>query len=104
MQNAVKAQGVRASIGQFATGNPDCTNSTVLEAFNPAIDAAMRHDGIMGLHEYSSPLLSGCFSGSPQNGSGWMTGRYRSAYFSLWRNVVEATLTPCVMQSGTNRS
>lgn len=66
-------QGMKASVGNFGTGTPDVTNPDVMTAFNPAIDAALAHGGILGLHEYSSPTMLGCFDNTTQ--SGWMTGR-----------------------------
>lgn len=75
------AQGAKASIGNFGTGNPDITHPEIEEAFNPAIDAALAHGGILGLHEYSSPTMQGCFDNSTQ--TGWMTGRYRKWYQQL---------------------
>ena len=48
-------QGVKACIGNFATGCPDVTNATIIEAFYPAIKAAKeQYNGILGLHEYSA--------------------------------------------------
>ncbi len=66
-------QGAKASIGNFGVGNPDITNLPLMEAYNPAIDAALAHGGILGLHEYSSPTMMGCFDDA--SGEGWTTGR-----------------------------
>lgn len=30
--------------------------------------------------QYNSPNMSNCYTGTPDNGSGWMTGRYRKLY------------------------
>ena len=73
--------GVKAVIGNFATGCPDVTNSTMIQAFLPAIKAAkQQYNGILGLHEYSAPWLWTWFNGTIKNGSGWLTGRYRKLY------------------------
>ena len=73
--------GVKAVIGNFATGCPDVTNATMIEAFLPAIKAAKdEYSGILGLHEYSAPWLWTWFNGTTQNGTGWLTGRYRKLY------------------------
>jgi len=75
--------GVRSCIGNFSSGNPP------LEwwpQFRPALEAAKRHNGYLGLHEYSAPTMQ---YGTPQdplgwgvNGAeeGWLTLRYRKAY------------------------
>jgi len=76
----LNAHGLKASIGNFGTGTPDVSNAGLIEAFYPAIDAAVKYGGILGLHEYSSPYMNGSFSGSVQTGQGWLTGRYRKLY------------------------
>jgi hypothetical protein len=70
--------GLLASVGNFAPGTPDVTNATVIQAFFPAIDAAIANRGILGLHEYASPFMWSCFDNS--TGEGWLTGRYRMLY------------------------
>ena len=74
------SNGKRAAVGQFSVGVPDVTTPSIIEAFYPAIDAAIAARGVFSLHEYSSPLLSSCYSGSNASGSGWTTGRYRKWY------------------------
>ena len=56
----------------------DVSNAPLMEAFNQAIDAALAHGGVLGLHEYSSPTLMGCWDNSTN--TGWTTGRYRKYY------------------------
>eukprot|EP00750_Incisomonas_marina_P005853 INCI14178.1.p1 GENE.INCI14178.1~~INCI14178.1.p1 ORF type:complete len:331 (+),score=73.83 INCI14178.1:165-1157(+) len=73
--------GRKASVGNFGTGTPDVTQTDLMNAFNPAIDAALKNGGILGLHEYSSPTMMGCFDNATQ--TGWMTGRYRKWYQQL---------------------
>jgi len=70
----------RAAIGCFSVGVPDVTTPATVQAFYPAIDAAIQHGGILALHEYASPLLNATFTGDPQTGQGWLTGRYRKLY------------------------
>jgi len=54
--------GLRCCIGNFSTGNPDLP---LWNAFLPAIREALRNNGLLGVHEYSSPWMW------------WMTGRYQ---------------------------
>jgi hypothetical protein len=100
--NILAQHGQNASIGQFSTGTPDVTNADLMNAFNPAIDAAMAHGGILAVHEYSSPTLQGCFD--PSSGEGWFTMRYRKWYgmvplFQDW-----ASLSNDMVCSGTANS
>jgi hypothetical protein len=77
------AAGVRSVIGNFGTGLPDLA---LWPQFRPALEAAIKHKGYLGLHEYSAPTLQ---YGSPQDPlgwgtdpaqTGWLTLRYRKAY------------------------
>ncbi len=75
--------GVRSCIGNFSAGMPP------LEwwpQFRPAIEAAIKHKGYLGLHEYSAPTMQ---FGTPQDPlgwainpaeEGWITLRYRKVY------------------------
>ena len=77
------AAGVRSCIGNFSSGNPP------LEwwpQFRPAIEAAIKHKGYLGLHEYGAPTMQ---YGTPQDPlgwavndaeEGWLTLRYRKVY------------------------
>lgn len=47
---------LKASIGNFATGNPDVTNTPLLQAYNVAIEAALKHGGILGTMQRSAPI------------------------------------------------
>lgn len=58
-------------------GVPDVTNPSMWPAFYPAIDAARQHGGILGLHEYGTPMQQYFDSAS---GEGWLCGRYRKVY------------------------
>jgi hypothetical protein len=80
--------GLRGVVGNFATGNPDLPMWT---AFLPALDAAERFRGYLGLHEYSAPCmwwLTGKFQSANCEGevvadegdTGWTTLRYRKVY------------------------
>jgi hypothetical protein len=69
----------KACIGNFGTGGialPE-QDPSVWDAFAPAIDAAMQHGGILGLHEYGCPM--GC-TFDTATGEGLLCGRYRKLY------------------------
>jgi hypothetical protein len=77
--------GVRSVIGNFGTGNPDLA---LWPQFRPALEAAIRYKGYLGLHEYSAPTMQ---YGTPQDPlgwdadpaqEGWLTLRYRKVYRS----------------------
>eukprot|EP00456_Euglypha_rotunda_P036811 TRINITY_DN28267_c0_g1_i2.p1 TRINITY_DN28267_c0_g1~~TRINITY_DN28267_c0_g1_i2.p1 ORF type:complete len:161 (+),score=29.11 TRINITY_DN28267_c0_g1_i2:141-623(+) len=76
----LQQNGKKACIGSFSTGVPDVTNPSMIQAWYPAVDAAITAGGIQGLHEYSSPYMNDLYSGTPQSGDGWLTGRYRKLY------------------------
>jgi hypothetical protein len=77
--------GVRSCVGNFSAGMPP------LEwwpQFRPAIEAAIKYKGYLGLHEYSAPTMQ---FGTPQDplgwavnasDEGWVTLRYRKVYRS----------------------
>lgn len=76
-------RGVRAVVGNFGTGQPP------LEwwpAFRPAIEAARRHGGYLGLHEYSAPTIwfntnrADLDFRAAAGDEGWLTLRYRKVY------------------------
>ncbi len=75
--------GVRSVIGNFGTGLPP------LEwwpDFRPALEAALKYDGYLGLHEYSAPTMQFNTSqyplgwGTDPAQEGWLTLRYRKVY------------------------
>jgi hypothetical protein len=66
--------GKKACIGNFSVGNPDLP---LWPAFYPAIDAALSQGGILGLHEYGTPMQQ-YFDETA--GEGWLAGRYRKVY------------------------
>jgi hypothetical protein len=68
------ANGRKACIASFATGNPDLA---LWPQFIPAIDHARTRGGIMGLHEYGTPMRQ---LWDAQAREGWLTGRYRKVY------------------------
>ena len=77
------AAGVRSVIGNFGTGLPDLA---LWPQFRPALEAAIKHKGYLGLHEYSAPTMQ---YGTPQDPlgwgadpvqTGWLTLRYRKVY------------------------
>ncbi len=77
------AEGIRSVVGNFGTGHPPLE---LWPEFVPALEAITQHDGYLGLHEYSAPVMqfrSGGlqFEGEPDHGEeGWLTLRYRKAY------------------------
>jgi PKD repeat protein len=68
------ANGRKACIGNFSVGNPDLP---LWPHFYAAIDAARAHGGILGLHEYGTPMQQHFDEAS---GEGWFTARYRKVY------------------------
>jgi hypothetical protein len=94
-------RGVRAVVGNFGTGQPP------LEwwpAFRPALEAARRHDGYLGLHEYSAPTIwfntnrSELDFGANPSDEGWLTLRYRKVYreyLHRWGLRLPLILTEC---------
>lgn len=77
------AAGVRSCIGNFSAGMPP------LEwwpQFRPAIEAALKHNGYLGLHEYSAPTMQYSTPQDPLGWAvnsaeeGWITLRYRKVY------------------------
>ena len=66
--------GRKAVIGSFSTGNPDLS---LWPEFFPAIDTAREHGGILGLHEYGTPMQQFY---EPPLAEGWLCGRYRKVY------------------------
>ncbi len=77
------AEGIRSVVGNFATGHPPLE---LWSDFAPALDAIRQHNGFLGLHEYSAPIMQFGFgalqadNGADQGDEGWLTGRYRKAY------------------------
>jgi len=73
--------GLRGVIACFATGNPG--NIELWKWYIPAVQAAKQFNGILGLHEYSSPWvwwMSGNYqmnSAENEGDEGWTTLRYR---------------------------
>ncbi len=73
--------GLRGVIACFATGNPG--DIDLWRWFVPAVQAAKQMNGVLGLHEYSSPWvwwMSGKFQLNPKEDAGnegWTTLRYR---------------------------
>jgi hypothetical protein len=76
-------QGVRSVVGNFAAGHPPLE---LWQHFRPALDAARRYRGYLGVHEYSAPIMqwgSGALQSTPgadEGDEGWLTLRYRKAY------------------------
>ncbi|MBN1697514.1 MAG: hypothetical protein JW881_08380, partial [Spirochaetales bacterium] len=86
--------GRKACIGNFSQGTPDVTNPAIIQRFYEAIDAAMAHGGILGLHEYDAPSMIG---------DGWHTLRYRKLYNQYLiptNRVINAVITECGIDGG----
>lgn len=81
--NLLQALGFKCVIGNFAVGAPELA---LWPAFLPAIEAGIRHEALLGLHEYSWPWmwwLTGKYQmlpGDDQEDEGWSTLRYRKVY------------------------
>jgi hypothetical protein len=77
------AEGLKCVIGNFASGAPPLT---LWPAFFPALRAAQIHQAILGLHEYSCPVMwwmTGGYQLNPEEDEGdegWTTLRYRKVY------------------------
>ena len=86
--------GLRCVIGNFSTGGPDLP---LWNNFLPAIWEALRRNGVLGLHEYSSPWmwwLTGKYQLDPNGdagNTGWTTLRYRK--------VINEYLKPAGLQN-----
>lgn len=80
---AMQALGFKCVIGNFAAGTPELA---LWPAFLPAIEAGLRYEALLGLHEYSWPWmwwLTGKYQmlpGDDQGDEGWSTLRYRQVY------------------------
>ena len=81
--------GIRSCIGNFSAGNPP------LEwwpQFRPAIEAAIKHKGYLGLHEYSAPTMQ---YGTPQDPLGWAVNPAEEGWITLrYRKVYRGYLQP----------
>jgi hypothetical protein len=77
------AKGLRCVIGNFSTGQPDLG---LWPYFLEAMEAALKHEAILGLHEYSSPWIWWMYGdnqvdpNADEGDEGWLTCRYRKAY------------------------
>jgi hypothetical protein len=75
--------GLKGVIGNFASGAPPLN---LWPAFFPALEAAARYQGLLGLHEYSCPWMwwmTGNYQLNPdedEGDEGWTTLRYRKVY------------------------
>jgi hypothetical protein len=81
--------GVRSVIGNFGAGQPDLA---MWPQFRPAIEAAIKYKGYLGLHEYSAPTMQ---YGTPQDPLGWGTDPTQSGWLTLrYRKVYREYLEP----------
>jgi hypothetical protein len=67
--------GRKAVIGSFSTGNPDLS---LWPEFFPAIDTAREHGGILGLHEYGTPMQQFYEPPLAPFAEGWLCGSIES--------------------------
>ena len=65
--------GIRSVIGNFSAGLPSLES---WPHFRPALESAREHEGYLGLHEYSAPVMQFGTEGD----EGWLTLRYRKVY------------------------
>lgn len=83
-------RGLRGGIGAFAVGNPP--ELSYWTAFRPALEAAMRHGGVLLLHEYNYPTLRGDARHDPA----WLSLRHRLVYDTLPARLrVPLIITEC---------
>ena len=81
--------GVRSVIGNFGAGQPDLA---LWPQFRPALEAAIKYKGYLGLHEYSAPTMQ---FGTPQDPLGWGTDPAQSGWLTLrYRKVYREYLEP----------
>lgn len=91
--------GKKACIGNFATGCPEVNERNgvkMWELFYPAIDAALQHGGVLGLHEYGAPWMNIWFEDDKKEG--WLCGRYRKVYnwyLKPTNRVIPLVITEC---------
>ncbi len=77
------AEGIRSVIGNFGTGMPPLE---MWPHFRAALEAAQKHEGYLGLHEYSAPTMyfnttrDRLYPGITPTDNGWLTLRYRNVY------------------------
>ena len=108
--------GLRAVIGNFSTGYPEVQHDNRLwEEFLPALEAAHRHKGLLGLHEYGGPFLWsgwGVFNTGPENGecgtthtdddTGWLCLRYRKVHRQILAPQKLGRLPIVITENGTD--
>ncbi len=82
-------QGIRSVVGNFSTGTPPLE---LWPQFRPALEAAIRHGGYLGLHEYSAPTMQ---FGTPQDPLGWGIDPAQEGWLALrYRKVYRNYLAP----------
>ena len=78
--------GLKAVTFNFSTGQPKLD---MWQHATAALEAIDQHDGLIGLHEYSTPIMQALTGdlqpegGDPQPGAGWLTLRYRLVHERL---------------------
>ena len=107
---------LKAVVGNFATGYPEIQHdNTLWEAFLPALQAAHRHQGMLGVHEYGGPFMWSLYGpyvkdncGStplpePDNSEGWLCLRYRKVHRFILKPNGLANLPIVITENGTDR-
>jgi len=109
--------GFGSVVGNFSTGQPNIRD---WHLFYPAIEAAIKYNGFLGLHEYSAPTADWMYgknqwnwttnipwdvhdSDCPDEGStGWLTFRYLKVLESLpsYLKNVKIIVTECLIDGG----
>ena len=115
--------GLRGVIGNFSTGYPEINKNDLRmwSAFLPAVQAAKQYNGILGLHEYSSPWMwwytgsyqtSNCpggpnpprFPGGELGDTGWLTLRYRQIYRYALQPAGLGNVSLVITECGNDRA
>jgi hypothetical protein len=91
------ANGFRPCVGSIAVGNPPGTVEEMnaqLEAFTPALDAALAAGGAWSYHAYSIQYTT------DENIESWYSLRYRRFYEFLSQNHPDLTALPMILTEG----
>jgi hypothetical protein len=110
-------RGFKSVIGNFSTGQPQLED---WEKFYPALEAVIKYNGFLGLHEYSAPTADWMYGKNqwswvenrpfyknepscPDEGdTGWLTFRYRKVYRALpdYLKKLKIIITECLIDGG----
>lgn len=96
--------GLRGCIGNFSVGNPDLS---LWQYFHEALEACIRYNGILGLHEYCAGYMWWMTNGfqidplEDEGDTGWTTLRYRKVIRSLPANLQKIKIA--ITETGCDR-